>query len=375
MAGYVPQPYAFTAPCERPGSAEQVDTLQHCILPHELFASIATAPGVFEELFGTTSERVEFWTGMARTAREMTLGPQQSEHQRWLREHPCSWVPAGRRVPLGMHGDAGEMQGGEKVMAVSWGGLCRKGSTLDTRLLFCALKSSEMVKTGHATLFAAFKVLAWSFTSIAKGVHPGQDHLGVPFGDAHYPERAALAGKPLVPSPDGQLHGAWCELRGDWEFLRDALHTANYWQAKQVCPFCAAEGRGRGALDVRKHFQLHGPLAATLVGPLPRGQMAWETKQPVSPLCSMPGFSIWRCMFDLMHTLELGLLQRAIPSALQGLMGLAAPHQDPTESSAFGDGSKPARCKAATASYLHWAKAHVPAHSRAKAITKAWVDG
>ncbi len=381
--GAMPQPYAFQAPMRKHGNV--VTGFQHCLLPHEVFASIGQrAPRVFEELFGSTSDREHFWAEMDRTARELPPGPRKEEHVRWLRDHPCWRIDAARRVPLGAHGDAGEMQGGEKVQVVSWGGVCRKGSTLDTRLLFCALKSAEMVHEGHVTLFAAFKVMAWSLCCMARGVHPEKDHNGVPFGHTHYPERAAKAGKPLLAMPDGRsTHGAWCELRGDWEFLRDTLHLKGHYLAGRVCHLCEATNRPRGdggwpghPFFYGKHFALGGPLEATLVGPYPRGPGCWETKWPVSPLCSVPGFSIWRCMFDLMHTLELGLLQRAIPAALQGLMGLTARGRAAeAERPAFGTGSRAARCKAATAAYQKWARANVASRSRVKAITPRWVDG
>ena len=58
------------------------------------------------------------------------------------------------------------------------------------------------------------------------------------------------------------------------------------------------------------------------MGPFHTGYQRWAAKTPTSPLAELPGFSIWRCMFDFMHALELGRLQGVVPAALQGLIGL-----------------------------------------------------
>ena len=379
----VPQAYRFSCPKMRLGAV--VLDEHYCILPHELFSSLGQrAPRVFEQLFGTPHDRERFWGEMQRTLEEMPEGYRKSEHRRWLESDPTTACPSARqRIPMGMHGDAGEMQGGEKVMVVSWGGLCLRGSTLDTRLLFTCLKHSDEVQKGHQTLYRCFKVLAWSFGALAAGKHPACDEEGVPFTPSHCPDRAAIAGTPLIPagleaSFDGDLHGSWCELRGDWQFLREALNLKHHWGADRVCHLCAATDLTEpDAMDYRD-FAMAGPLSGTLVGPRPLEMHGWETGMPVSPLCDLPNFSIWRCMFDLMHALELGLLQRIIPAALQGLLGQRVGNGPPQESSVFEGPNKLEKCKAAFAAYAAWAsdpKTLVPHSSRVKAITTRWIDG
>ncbi len=376
--GVMPQPYSFQAPLLDSPGGKQKQGDAYCILPHELFASLgAAAPKVFEELFGSSSEREAFWRELVRTAREAANTARGKEHKRWCKHHPCASAPAHLRVPLGLHGDAVEMHGGEKVLVVSWGGLCRHGPTLDTRLLFVCLKDSLMVHAEHATLFKAFEVLAWSFGSLARGVHPACDHEGEPFTPQGDPRRFALAGQPLVTVPDGFLLGAWCELRGDWQFLRDALNLKHHYGAHKMCHLCAAEKTPGTALYMGD-FQLEGELRQSLVGPLPSRVQpgGWESNEPITPLTKLPGFSVWRCIFDLMHTLELGLLQRVIPAALQGLLGLRVGAGRPQEPSMFEGATIAARCRACTEAYKAWAQRKgVSASSRVRCITKRWVAG
>ncbi len=93
----------------------------------------------------------------------------------------------------------------------------------------------------------------------------------------------------------------------------------------------------------------------------------------------LPGFSIWRCQFDMMHAVELGILQRLITAALQGLMGIPpgkAVARVSEAMAAFEGRSKQAQCLAATLEYRKWAAAaKVPHGSRIKRITVRWVKG
>ena len=374
----LPEPYAFKAPVrQRDGGIRMQEML--CLLPHDMVASLfENFPGVALELFGTEGEREHFWAKLDRTARELPAGKRAAEHRRWVRSHPAlQGSDPACRLAIGMHGDAGQMHGGEKITAVSWGGLVRKGSTLDTRLLFIVVKRSEELP-GHATLFRALRTLAWSLRALSLGVHPATDEDGQAFGPEHLPDRAAKAGQPLHATPQGNIRGAWCELRGDWEFLRDVLHLQNYWQTPQMCHFCQAT-KEHGALYYGNPdaFGREGPLRETLVGPQQNSQNAWAS--PVSPVTEIPGFSIWRCQFDLMHTLELGVLQKVVPAALQGLMGIApgtAGARVNQGLAAFKGTSRVAQCMAATLEYQRWAKTtRLPSGSRVKQITPRWVQG
>ncbi len=194
--------------------------------------------------------------------------------------------------------------------------------------------------------------------ALAVGHHSAHDFEGALFGPDHHPERAALAGKPLVHGPDGKrLLGAWCEFRADWQFLREAINCKHhYGPGARICHLCPAERGVPGAATDWTNFSLDGPLRGMLVGPRP-GPEGWESHEVVSPLCGLPGFSVWRCMFDLMHTLDLGLLQRVIPAALQTLMGDRAKGQKlPKEDSLWPGRSREKRCQAATEDHLAWAK-------------------
>ena len=79
---------------------------------------------------------------------------------------------------------------------------------------------------------------------------------------------------------------------------------------------------------------------------LKASEQAAEAEQgPVSPLLRIPGFCIWHVRFDIMHTLDLGVLTHALPSALTELTA---------EADVFNARTREERLQLATRSYRAW---------------------
>lgn len=174
--------------------------------------------------------------------------------------------------------------------------------------------------------------------------------------------RAARSGQPLA----GGRRGAWVELRGDWEFLFQSLRLKQFWRTANCCHLCAADKIDPEHLytDFRR---------ASRSRPTLRSHAAWRetVAADVPELARLPGFCIWRCAFDLMHTLELGILQHAIPAALQEL---AAGVACTDIAGPFGSGTVEARMVEATRLYHVWCSAGNVV-SKVRRITKAWIAG
>ena len=77
----------------------------------------------------------------------------------------------------------------------------------------------------------------------------------------------------------------------------------------------------------------------------------------------MPAFNIWRVQFDYMHTVDLGVLQHAVPSALAELCN-----------EFFEGPNLEERVRAASASYNSWCVAN-KVESKTRRITVQWVQG
>ncbi len=292
----IPELYKFEMP--KDGRAN----VHFALLPHELFAAVyKAAPDLFDILFTGGRPHLERWWESARQVPS---------------SHPVvAAVPPRWRVPLGMHGDGAGAHGGETVLVVTWGSVAvMKRPTLDTRLVFSMVKEGETVPDSLHTLYS---VLAWSFRALADGVWPATDHWGRPFTDTFHRKRAAVAGQPLANG----FRGAWVEMRGDWKFLRESLKLTSHYGTPGICHLCEAH-RSEGNL-LFTDFSRGAPHRATHVS-----NESWRATAAaagsLSPLVDIPGFAIWSVYFDLMHTLDLGILQVAIPSALKELTDTAA---------------------------------------------------
>ena len=317
------------------------------LLPHELFASLyGAAPDLFRSLFyGDEANLVRWW------AAEAALG------QPWHSSHPVvAQTPANLRAPYGIRGDDAGMHGGEAVLVLTWGPTAVGTATLDTRLVFGVLRLSEAAKP--ASVDTLLRVLTWSLQALSTGRHPHADEEGRPFGPDHHPSRAAVAGTLLA----GGFCGPWAEMRGDWKFLQEALNLQRYWARRQVCHLCLAERRGP---LVFTDFRRHSPLRETLVADDEWLQEA-QAGARVSPLVAIPGFAIWRVFFDIMHCLDLGVLQVAIPSALAELVR--------PEANVWPGRRVEERLAAATAAYRAWCIRH-RVGAVAKRFTRQWVAG
>ena len=71
----------------------------------------------------------------------------------------------------------------------------------------------------------------------------------------------------------------------------------------------------------------------------------------ICPLLLIPGFCIWRVFFDIMHTLDLGIYQYAIPSAMWEMTGEGS-------SATWTGRSRQIRFSKAYVSYRLWCKAN-----------------
>ncbi len=261
-------------------------------------------------------------------------------------------------MPLGIHGDDGDVQGGGKVLVLNWGALsCPTSSTMDTHLVF-TMMDVKHTKRGAGVLPEAYQVLCWSFRALAEGRHPSRDHRGNPFRQGS--QRAKLAGRPLFTHRGLPVRGRFEQMRGDWKYLREALHLQEHYSCpSRICHMCTASKTPGPMcmLDFRRRashracLQTHARWAAA--------QQA--TGQP-TPLLQMPGFSIHKVAFDIMHAVDLGILQHAVPCTLHELTVRGGFFEGPTLQ---------ARLDAASRAYQAWCSAHGEPDNRE--FTPSWV--
>jgi hypothetical protein len=152
--------------------------------------------------------------------------------------------------------------------------------------------------------------LVWSLNALGEGVFPDRDHRGRKFGRDYEPHRAKFAGFPLA----GGYVGCWAELRGDWKFLKQVLKLQEHYSNRvSVCHLCKASGKTPG-LEFTD-FSMTAPHRLTR-----HASTSWWNKYAscalFSPLLLIPGFCIWHCYFDIMHSLDLGVYQTTLASIM-----------------------------------------------------------
>ncbi len=336
----LPELYAFK--CTKSGSGRTyaiiAEAEHHCLLPHEVLGCLAArGPELTGHVCGTPATWVRFW-------REAEAGGGAG---------PAPGAAAAGCVPLGMHGDDAGVQVGEKITVLTWGALTCPGPTWDSRILFTAVKGADD-DFGATVLDEAFRVMAWSLNAAAAGVYPAMDHTGAPWASGSW--RAAKAGHPLG------VHGRLVELRGDWKFLRETLRLQQHYNSRgRICHLCSAT-KERASPEHFSNFSRRAPCRGHLTT-----HAAWAEEQErlrpgSSPLLLIHGFNIRMVQFDIMHTLDLGILQHALPSALHELL----------REGHFGAGSVHAQLKRATREYRCWCRENRVV-AQAKRFTPRWV--
>ncbi len=260
-------------------------------------------------------------------------------------------------IPIGIHGDDAGVAAGEKVLVLTWGSLACHGGPRDSRITFSMVKGSEATR-GANVQEELYKVLVWSFQCLAAGKYPAEDHTGQPFNAQL---RRELAGRALYTLQGHAVGGRFAEMRGDWKFLKESLRLEQHYGRNNVCHRCAAQKRP-GVLHYA-NFGQDAVLRSTR-----RSHERWAAHQRSRPWCSplleLPGFNFELVFFDIMHTLDLGVLQVAVPSAL---------YEVTRDQALFAGPTIEARLLTATRQYHDWCDANGIA-DRAKVLTPKWVQ-
>ena len=157
---------------------------------------------------------------------------------------------------------------------------------------------------GYHTYNAINSVLAWSFTSLCRGLSPSCRHDGSPWTPWDLQHRIE----------GGQEHpqGALLQDRGDWEWHLDFYRLRSYGSMK-FCWLCDATQRGPLCF---KTFRADADHRATLISHERYFESCATEGQQPSALFGIPGFRLEHIAIDAMHSADLGVFQDVIGSLL-----------------------------------------------------------
>ena len=298
----LPQPYSFKLNLQV--GTDIAERSHAVLLPHEVFHTLYHhAPEVFTKIMrgGSMESLLNFWKEASEIGDE------------WYRQHPVIQKVADPRlmIPFGFHGDDAGVQGQEQVLVITWGGVAAKLATLDTRIVYTMLKVASIVP--YDTLQTVYQVLTWSLNALSCGKFPENDHLGNPITSDSDPKRFAMAGQDLA---EGCV-GVFSEMRGDWKFLKESLYLQQHYGLNNlICHRCAVL-KFTNDIGMRfTNFKRDAPHRLMCYT-----HAAWMAMMLaaaiVSPLLYICGFHISRVIFDILHCMELGIYQVAVPSAMK----------------------------------------------------------
>lgn len=277
-------------------NVKMVDTPM--LLPHDWFAALERHP----EVLGLDSLET-FWSQHDPTDPKLFQNPMGAFDYKAA----C--------VPFLLHGDGAKFQRADSLMVLSMRSIISAHNTASSQLLICAIPSSCTVKP-EATWSAIWQEVTWSFTALFEGKHPTLDAQGQPFAAGS--SRAALAGKPLMPSRP-KLRGVLWVIAGDNEYLANYMHL-NHPSARHPCFMCECFGhppkKDEAVQDIpyapMNDFRPDAKWRSTIKSPQTMRQHP-PTKHAIM---KVPGVVGETFAFDSLHTLELGATAHFIANCL-----------------------------------------------------------
>ena len=273
-----------------------VRDIEQCIvLPHVLFAQIYHEyPAVWKKrILPSTEALQEFWD-------DMQTHPMMPGHPIRQREHFERLC-----VPFTLHGDGCPMTGAGKswckMMDIfSWTSWFARGSTTDNMFYIWSCFLPLMAK-GEAitadTYKTFFKILAWSFLWLWKGLWPTHDWNGRAYKRGTREWKLAHEVRHLAGGFFGLLFG----ILGDLDFLAKGIglefHGAT---ATHPCVWCPATLEHLNWRDFRPQATWKQHCYT---------KRSWSRTHDEHPLLSLPFCCIFTILADYMHVKYLGVDQ------------------------------------------------------------------
>ncbi|CAE8678598.1 unnamed protein product, partial [Polarella glacialis] len=260
----------------------------HVLYPHDWFVALDKA-SLTDRLLGTTDDIDSFWKW------------QKIDNPKFFRNAFYEGLENFEKlVPILVHGDGAQHAEHDSLVAVSFRSLLTTVSVEDSQFL-CA-GSCKSCKD-EETWPVHWKHLAWSFTALARGIHPCEDADGNSWPIGSY--RASVAGTPLCPN-SGFRAVIWV-LAGDMDYLQVDLglpHQASL----DPCAWCRCNKSDTPFNDFRENAKWKNV----------RRSPADHIANPVTNhlIMTIPGVNFFCFHLDSLHVLDLGVASHAIGNLL-----------------------------------------------------------
>lgn len=267
------------------------------MLPHEVVCALWKQNGQVDALKPSQDKHPHFFAHVQKTA-------------------SSSGMPADQCIVLGLHGDGvpfGTQGDSVENLTFNFPACDQKW----VRILFTTIPKQWAVK--GKSMAGALEVLAWSLLHLALGVHPSTQPNGQPFKEQ---SRRKLAGTALP------CRGLLCEVRADWQWLKQCLHIPAWNESKGICYLCKA------TVANYKDLSEAAPWRSQPVSPEVFHHAAALQGDPVCPLFHLPGCDVGIIALDWLHNCDAGVNADLAGNALLDLVD------------SYGQGNRKTRCSA-----------------------------
>ena len=269
------------------------------MLPHEVFAYMFKHyRAEFNKFFLGSSPLASYWDNFA------VDDPR-------LRDHPVRRIDGytDHAIPLKLHGDGvkvGKARRGRSLDVLSLSSLVGDhGPTWDTRILMVGIvdgaKSSGDLVT-ESTMAVVWKVIMWSLAVCLDGRWPRCDWNSDPWPEGSW--RAGRAGERLCES---FVFAMMC-LAADLDYLSNYLNLAHF-NSDCPCFKCNCDVAGTPWTDLK-------PFAAWRSSLVTSAQWLLKANKHIIFQSPRVGLTIFHVAIDVLHVLDLGILQHICASAL-----------------------------------------------------------
>jgi hypothetical protein len=257
-------------------------------LPSDWLVALACSDNMsadFSALFGVDSLE-EWWS-------------QQSAQNPKFRNHPLlkkkNYKQKG--IPVMFHGDGAAYMHNDSLMTVSFNGVLKEGSVVETNLFLASWpKSNAAVSASEGTWDTIWTWIVWDLNQLFHNRYDDKDPWGNPLPE----DMAEKAGKPILP--DDYFIVTW-GVQGDMDFFQNDLGCPYHScvEPKACCNMCNCKKKGP-----YHWFNWKGPWIKSRS----------DRHQAVHPVNKIIGWTQYHFMLDWLHVVDLGIASHACGNIL-----------------------------------------------------------
>ena len=278
------------------------------IFPHTVLSTLAQHyHAEFTRSFGSPEAIASFWTSTS------------VDDPKWM-QHPVTAMPAyrNRAIPIKIHSDKVVMTKTDSLHVHSWSSIfCTAAKARYEAHTFSTVCASVCAHEGaddDDTLHALVRALSWSLRWCLLGKHPMVDWTNTAWPEGSDEDR--VKGTPLAVIDGTEYIMCVLGLTCDLEELCNEYGLSHF-NSRDPCFLCQCTGYKGGPRPWTDFRPCADWRSTTIALPADGSAMA---KPNHHPIWMIPGLSIFCVLFDILHTVDLGICAHVLGSILDELM-------------------------------------------------------